>query len=89
MRLRTPDAARHLGVSPKTLEKWRLTGSGPRYAKLGTAVVYDTRELDSFVAARERASTSDPGPAIPDRPPEMRRARPRPGYRARANGNDR
>jgi len=59
MRLRTPSAAEYIGVSPKTLEKWRLTGAGPRYAKLGGAVIYDDRDLDEFVRERLRSSTSE------------------------------
>ena len=61
MRLRTPEAAAYLGLSPRTLEKWRLTGAGPVYRRLGHAVVYDQRDLDAFLAARARTSTSDTG----------------------------
>jgi len=61
MRLRTRQAAEVLGLSFRTLQKWRQTGAGPRYAKLGDSVVYDTRDLELFARARMRASTSDPG----------------------------
>src|SRR3546814_5969576 len=33
--LRTPDAATHLGLSPRTLEKHRCYGTGPVYRRLG------------------------------------------------------
>ena len=33
--LRTPEAARFLGLSGRTLEKHRTYGTGPRYSKLG------------------------------------------------------
>ena len=33
--LRTPEAARLLGLSGRTLEKHRTHGTGPRYRKLG------------------------------------------------------
>jgi len=32
--LRTPEAARFLGLSPRTMEKHRLYGTGPLYRKL-------------------------------------------------------
>jgi len=33
--VRTPEAARFLGLSGRTLEKHRTYGTGPRYSKLG------------------------------------------------------
>ncbi len=44
-------AAQHLGVSPHTLRTWRRLGTGPRYMKLGRAVRYQPRDLDSYLAA--------------------------------------
>ena len=38
--LRTPDAAVHLGLSARTLEKHRCFGTGPVYRKLGGRIVY-------------------------------------------------
>jgi predicted DNA-binding transcriptional regulator AlpA len=35
--LRTPEAARFLGLSGRTLEKHRTYGTGPTYRKLGVA----------------------------------------------------
>ena len=62
--LRTPDAARYLGLTASTLEKMRLTGAGPRFIRLGfRAVGYAIGDLDAFVDAGRRASTSDPGAA--------------------------
>ena len=58
--LRTPDAARYLGLSPSTLAKMRLRGDGPAYFKSGRRiVVYDVEELDSYLLKRKRISTSD------------------------------
>ena len=60
--LRTPDAARYLGLTASTLEKMRLVGSGPRFIRLGTrAVGYVIGDLDSFIEVGQRNSTSDPG----------------------------
>lgn len=58
-RMRTAEAAAHLGVSKSFLEKLRLTGLGPRFAKLGKAVVYDSTDLDAWADARKRNSTSE------------------------------
>jgi hypothetical protein len=58
-KLRAPETARYLGVSPSTLAKWRLYGCGPPYSKLGSVVVYDIDDLDEFAAERRRRSTSD------------------------------
>ena len=41
--LRTPEAARFVGLSVRTLEKHRIYGTGPRYSKLGGRVVYRAR----------------------------------------------
>lgn len=58
-RLRTPAAADYLGYSELTLEKKRLTGEGPPFIRLGRAIVYDTRDLDAWLAARRARSTSE------------------------------
>jgi predicted DNA-binding transcriptional regulator AlpA len=62
--LRTPDAAKYVGLEPSTLEKMRIYGGGPRYIRLGArAVGYDLRDLDEFIEAGRRQSTADPGEA--------------------------
>ena len=59
--LRTPEAARFLGLSGRTLEKHRLYGTGPRYRKIGGRVVYAVEDLKSWADQGLRTSTSDPG----------------------------
>ena len=59
--LRTPDAALHLGLSARTLEKHRCYGTGPAYRKLGGRVVYGIEGLDAWAEIGRRSSTSDPG----------------------------
>ena len=56
--LTTAEAAHRLGLSPKTLERWRWAGFGPPYVKLGRAARYDVREVDAWAAERSRSSTS-------------------------------
>ncbi|CAM2795062.1 hypothetical protein BDI01nite_14120 [Brevundimonas diminuta] len=43
--LRTPEAARFLGLSGRTLEKHRTYGTGPRYSKIGGRVPYITLQI--------------------------------------------
>lgn len=46
-------------LSQRTLERLRLTGDGPRYAKLGRRVLYSQADLDAWVTSRLRANTSE------------------------------
>ena len=59
--LRTPEAARFLGLSGRTLEKHRVYGTGPRYRKIGGRVVYAVDDLQAWADRGLRQSTSDPG----------------------------
>lgn len=59
--LRTPEAARFLSLSHRTLEKHRCYGTGPRYSKVGGRVVYSVADLQAWVDRGLKASTSDPG----------------------------
>jgi predicted DNA-binding transcriptional regulator AlpA len=51
-------AAELLGVSETTLRKWRMGGSGPRFIKMGSRVVYDTGELEDWLERRSRTTTT-------------------------------
>ena len=53
------DAARPLALSVRTLQNWRLLRQGPRDLKLGQAVRYDPGDLEAFVQAAPRTSTSE------------------------------
>ena len=58
--LRQDRAAEVLGLSVRTLEKYRLSGNGPRYVKIGTrAVRYTLADLEAFATAGARQSTSE------------------------------
>ena len=57
--LPTPEAATYLRLSKPTLERLRLTGEGPAYAKLGKAVRYRRADLDAWLASRLIRSTSE------------------------------
>lgn len=62
--LRTPEAARLLGLSPRTLEKHRTYGTGPRYRKLGGRVVYAIEDIRSWADIGLRQSTNDPNARV-------------------------
>ncbi|WP_374394960.1 helix-turn-helix transcriptional regulator [Sphingopyxis sp.] len=59
--LKTPEAAVHLGLSSRTLEKHRCFGTGPEYRKLGGRIVYAITDLDAWAEIGRKKSTSDPG----------------------------
>jgi helix-turn-helix protein len=83
--LLTPlDAAAYLHVSPRTLEKWRMHGGGPRYRKLVHRVVYTQQDLDAWVEEQVRTSTSDPG-QLPEPPSPRAALHALPRRRARAS----
>lgn len=35
-------------ISPRTLERWRWTGEGPRFMKLGGRVIYRIDDVEAF-----------------------------------------
>ncbi len=55
------EAAGILGLSVKTLRRWRWAGRPPRFLKIGSAVRYDPVELATFIEAARRTSTTDSG----------------------------
>ncbi len=59
--LRTPEAARFLGLSGRTLEKHRTYGTGPTYKKIGGRVVYALDDLQGWANRGTKISTDDPG----------------------------
>jgi predicted DNA-binding transcriptional regulator AlpA len=61
--LLTPqDAAQMLRVSRQHLARLRVEGGGPPFVKLSHRVVaYRPSDVEAWVAARVRRSTSDPG----------------------------
>jgi predicted DNA-binding transcriptional regulator AlpA len=59
--LRTPEAARFLGLSGRTLEKHRTFGTGPTFRKIGGRVIYALPDLQSWADRGAKCSISDPG----------------------------
>jgi hypothetical protein len=51
-------AAEFLGISPRTLQGYRLNGGGPEYLKLKKAVRYKIRDLIEWTNANKKENTS-------------------------------
>lgn len=54
----TPEAAAYTKMAVPTLERFRLTGEGPMFAKLGGSVRYRRCDLDAWIESRLVRSTS-------------------------------
>lgn len=66
--LNTAQAAHYVGLSPRTLEKMRTAGGGPRFRKHGRYVRYHIEDLDEWSAEHLKTSTSEPGGQRPTHP---------------------
>ena len=56
-------AATYLNLSQRTLQGWRTRGGSPRFCRVSaTCIRYMKSDLDAWIEARLRTSTSDPGP---------------------------
>lgn len=53
------DLAARWNISHRTLERWRWTGEGPRFVKLGGRVVYRLKDIEDYEREQIRASTTD------------------------------
>ncbi|MDE0408899.1 MAG: helix-turn-helix domain-containing protein [Alphaproteobacteria bacterium] len=53
------EAGAYLGLSPKTLQRMRVTGEGPPYVKARRRVIYDRLDLDEWTAKRKRRFTGE------------------------------
>lgn len=58
--LTNEEAAAFLRLSPRTLEKHRVLGGGPRFRKFGRRVLYAIEDLERWADARAYEMTSDP-----------------------------
>ena len=63
--LTNDEAAAFLRLSPRTLEKQRVIGGGPRFRKFGRRVLYAIDDLEAWADARSFEMTSDPEYAAP------------------------
>jgi excisionase family DNA binding protein len=61
-RLTVKEAAEYVRLGESTLNAYRVNGSGPVYIKLGGKILYDTTDLDKWIAAHKQQSTSQNPP---------------------------
>ncbi|MDB5971127.1 MAG: hypothetical protein JWQ90_3577 [Hydrocarboniphaga sp.] len=58
--LTNDEAAEFLRLSPRTMEKQRVIGGGPRFRKFGRRVLYAIEDLEAWASSRSFEMTSDP-----------------------------
>ena len=58
--LTNDEAADYLRLSPRTLEKQRVIGGGPRFHKFGRRVMYALTDLEAWASERSFETTFDP-----------------------------
>ncbi len=54
----TREVAAFLGLSPRTLDRYRVTGAGPKFHKFGNRVRYLRADVEAWAAERRYSSTS-------------------------------
>ena len=57
--LNTAEAAEIFCLSPRTMERLRTIGTGPRFIRLRGSVRYRVEELQRWIMSREVGSTSE------------------------------
>jgi len=45
-------AARVLFITPRTLQRWRVDGTGPAFVRLGRRVAYRQSDIDAWASER-------------------------------------
>jgi len=58
--LTNDEAAEYLRLSPRTLEKQRVIGGGPKFRQFGRRVMYAVADLDTWADERSFEATSAP-----------------------------
>jgi hypothetical protein len=56
-RMKTDDAAKYLGLSPKTLATMRCRGTGPKFVRRGR-IFYFLEDLKSWIGESDRVSST-------------------------------
>lgn len=52
------EAARYLRISERSLERWRVEGTGPKFRRFGRRVVYAQHDLVEWAEANTFTSTA-------------------------------
>lgn len=56
--INTHEAAKYLGVSYNTLKKYRITGGGPPFFKIGRSIRYAIEDLEKYLNIRKFDNTA-------------------------------
>lgn len=64
--MRVNEAADYLGLSVSALNKWRVTGKGPKFVKMGRVVAYRISDLHEWLEKQAIQSTSQVVPPWSD-----------------------
>ena len=56
------EVAEMLGLSKRTLARWRMTGAGPAFHKFGNQVRYKLSYVTAWAAAQNRGHATRPKP---------------------------
>ena len=51
------ELARRWTISHRTLERWRYTGEGPQFMKIGGRVAYRLEDVEAYEAEQTRQAT--------------------------------
>ena len=54
-----PETAEKLRSNERTLERWRTTGTGPAFVKIGRRVGYRQSAINAFLQQQTRMYTSE------------------------------
>ena len=54
------ELAARWNISHRTLERWRWTGEGPQFIKIGGRVVYRYEDIEAYEVGQLRSSTLTP-----------------------------
>ena len=57
--MNTQRAAAWLGLSPRTLDGYRVSGDGPAFHRFGNRVRYRRADLDEWAANRRATTTAE------------------------------
>ena len=55
------EAAALLSLSERTLERFRVSGTGPKFVRLGRSIRYRPTDIEAYIAAGVVASTAEQG----------------------------
>ena len=54
-----PESADYIKSNTKTMDRWRETGFGPVFVKIGHRVFYQKSSLDDFINRQRRTHTGE------------------------------